>query len=279
MKSISEINDEIRFNSELMNILDVMKSISIYRFRALQAKKRRFPRFDRELEGFYTMVDLRKVKHPFVNPKVDIAAVVMVTSDEGFMGSLNLQVIDAALSARDAYRAELFVVGDRGARHLSDIGRSGYTAFKSVSTAEERFKVAIELKDAVLSGAKAGRFGKVLAFYPRPVSFLVQRVDIKEILPLSIPAPKSQGEVIIESPLEGVVDYLAEEDTIYKFVDLLEDSKLSEFASRAIHLEGSTRELKDKEKGLKFQYFRAYHEVIDKNIRELFSAQVITKKG
>jgi F0F1-type ATP synthase gamma subunit len=280
MKTVNEINEELRFNKELMNVLDVLKSISIYRFHSLHDKKRRFPRFDMELHGFYSMVDLRHVKHPFINPRSETTALIMITSDEGFMGDLNLQVIDVALTDSHAYRAELFVVGERGARQLRDIGRTGYTTFKSALTMEERFKLAIEMKDAILAGAKQGRFGRVFTFYPKPVSFLVQQVDKRPILPLEIPPPAPRvGKVIIESPLSGVINYLAEEDVVYKFVDLLEDSKLSEYASRAVHLEGSTRELEEKEKDLKYEYFRASHELIDKNIRELFSAQAITKKS
>ena len=281
MKTINEINEELGFNLELMDLLDVIKNISIFRFRALQAKKRRFPRFSEELKGFLGMLDLKASGHPFVKPAVERAAIAVVTSDEGFMGGLNLQVIESALRAPEAHRAELIVVGEKGARHMSDIGRRGFAAFKSAGSFEERYRLAVQIKDHILKGAKEKRFGKALVFYPRPVTFIMQKVEALQLLPLVSVIPAKAGihnEIIIESPLGGIIDYLAEEDLVSKLVDVLEDSKLSEFASRALHLEESTRRLGDTQKALRFQYFRAYHERIDRNIRELFSAQIIGKK-
>ena len=288
MKTVGEINEEIKFNTELTDLLEAMKSISVFHFRALQAKKKRFPRLAEEMEGFFDMLKREKIKHPFINPKNPKSAVIIITSDEGFMGGLNLQVTDAALAGTGPRPAHIFVVGEKGARYLADMGKKDCTVFRSAASFEDRYKLAVELKEDICQGQKKGKFGKVLAYYPKPVSFITQKVEAMQLLPLApvipatpvIPAQAGirAGDIIIESPISGIIDYLAEVDVVYKLIDVLEDSKLSEFASRAIHLEGSTRGLKDKEKGLKFQYFRAYHELIDKNTRELFSAQVIGKK-
>jgi ATP synthase F1 gamma subunit len=282
VKTINEIREGLQFNSELMSLLEVMKSIAIFRFRALQARKRTFSDFISALEEFFGMIDLRQVRHPFLNPRNEKAAIVVITSDEGFMGGLNLRVITAAVRIPEAYRSEIIVVGERGTRHLSDIGRR-FTVFRSAANVKERYRLTLELKDHILKGAKEGQFGRVFIFYPRPLSFMAHKIEGMRLLPVSLPATRPVaasatapvGEVIIESPLEGIIDYLVEENLIHKLIDALEDSKLSEYASRALHLEESNRKLKEKEKGLRLNYFRAYHELIDKNIRELFSAQVI----
>jgi len=85
-------------------------------------------------------------------------------------------------------------------------------------------------------------------------------------------------EIILESPLEGIVEYLVEQKILQQLIEILEDSKLSEFAARAIHLERSGQQLVEEKKGLNLRYFRARHEIIDKNTRELFSAQIIRGK-
>lgn len=277
MKTVTEINEELVFNSELMGLMDVMKSIAVSRFRALQSKKRRFPEFQEALRDFFTIADFRKAKHPYLVKNTEKPTFVLITSNEGFMGALNLHVIEAALRASGAAGADIIVVGERGARHLDDIGRP-YTLFGAAETFDQRYRLAIKLKDHVLKGAKENKRGEVIVFYPRPVSFIIQRVEGMRILPFSLPEPRPVENIILESSLEGIIGFLIEEDVLYKFIEVLEDSKLSEYAARAIHLEESTRQLTDKEKDLKFQYFRAHHEIIDKNIRELFSAQVIGKK-
>ena len=74
------------------------------------------------------------------------------------------------------------------------------------------------------------------------------------------------------------MEYLVEEMVLQNLIEILDKSKLAEFAARAIHLEKSGRDLVDKEKELMFRYFRAYHELIDKGTREIFSSQIIRRK-
>jgi len=285
MPALNEINEELQFNVELMGLLDVMKSISVFRFRTLQAQKRIFTKFDGALKGFFGMVDLSKVRHPFINPRAEKSAILIITSDAGFMGGLNLNVIEMALGVPEAHGAEILVVGERGEHYLRDVGRK-FTAFSAGSEEKrapdnfkERYRLAVKLKDHILGGAKRGKFGKVFVFYPKPLSFIVQKVNGIKLLPAALPPSVVTSDVIIESPLEGIIDYLVEEDMLRKLIDVLEDSKMSEYASRAIHLEESTGRLQEKEKEIRFRYFRVRHELIDKNIRELFSAQVIRKKA
>ena len=272
----------MQFNAGLADLLDAMKNIAVFQFRALQRKKERFAAFTGLLEGFFRMVDMKKVPHSLMSPQVEKSAIIMVTSNEGFMGALNFQVIDSAVFSRYANSAEFVIIGEVGARYLKDMGKS-FTAFKGVADSEARYALARELKGFIIKGVMEGRFGRVLVSYPNPVSFMMQSIEVIEVLPLTsfflqerkdgLPEP-----VIMESPAGGIIEYLAEQFIVQKLMEILEDSKLSEFASRAIHLEKSGQDLADKEKQLKGQYFRAYHEFVDKNTRELFSTQIIMKK-
>jgi len=279
MATANEIKDELQFNGELMDILDVMKNIAVFEFRALQRKRKKFDMFAQCLKGFFGMLDVRDFPHPFIRPATDRPAIVMITSDEGFMGGLNRKVISAGLNHPGADGAELVIVGERGAQHLKEIGRP-FTVFSSL---EERYRLTSELTAHVIKGIKNRQFGRVVASYPRPVSFMVQQVKVIEILPIAGETPSAPrndgGSLIIESPMEGIIEYLAEGLVLQKLMEVLEDSKLSEFAARAIHLEESGQELAEKKKYLKFQYFRSHHEIIDKTTRELFAAQIIRRKG
>ena len=282
MAKTREIKEEMQFNSGLKDLLDVMKNIAVFQFRALQRKKERFARFAELLEGFFRMVDMKSVPHNLMSPKVERTAFIMITSDEGFMGALNFQVIDSAVLSRYANSAEYAMVGEVGARYLKDAGKT-FTAFKGAVDAASRYALAEDLKAFIIKGITEERFGRVLVSYPNPISFMMQSVEVVEILPLSsffLQEHKAipKGQIIVESPMEGIIEYLAEQFIVQKLMELLEDSKLSEFAARAIHLERSGQELTEKEKQLKGQYFRAYHEFVDKNTRELFSTQIIMKK-
>lgn len=277
-----EIKEDILFNSEFMDLLEVMKNIAIAQFRSLHKKKNRFIRFSKLLNGFFQMRDIRTTPHRLMNSKTEKRAIISITSDEGFMGGLNFQVVNAAILREGGKPAEFIVVGESGARYLRDIGK-GFTAFKGAADAEARNTIAAELKNYIMQGVNEERFGRVSVYYPNPVSFMIQNVEVVELLPLTaffLPEtpPGYDQPVIMESPAEGIIEYLAEEFIEQKLIELLEDSKLSEFAARSAHLERSGQELIEKQKQLKAQYFRAYHEIIDKNTRELFSSQIIIKR-
>ncbi|MCX5678712.1 MAG: F0F1 ATP synthase subunit gamma [Candidatus Omnitrophica bacterium] len=278
-----EIKEDLLFNTEFMGLLEVMKNIAISQFRSLQKKRSRFIRFTQLLNGFFQMVDIRQAPHKLINPKTEKRAIVSITSDEGFMGDLNFQVVDAAIMKGGPESAEIIVVGESGVRYLKDMGRK-FTAFKNAADAEARHTVAVELKNYIMRGIAEDRFGRVSVYYPNPISFMIQKVEAVELLPLTaFFSPQAQGpgydqQVIVESPAEGIIEYLAEEFIEQKLMELLEDSKLSEFAARGAHLERSGQELAEKQKRLRAQYFHAYHEVIDKNTRELFSSQIIIKR-
>lgn len=283
MAKTREIKEEMQFNSGLKDLLDVMKNIAVFQFRALQRKKERFDKFAQLLGGFFRLVDMSSLPHNLMSPRTEKSVIIMITSNEGFMGALNFQVIDSAILSRYAKSAEFVMVGEVGARYLKDMGKT-FMAFKGAADAAARYALAQELKTFIINGVAQERFGRVLVSYPKPVAFMIQTIEVLEIVPLSAFFLKKRNNdevplsVIVESPMEGIIGYLAEQFILQKLMEILEDSKLAEFAARAIHLEKSGQELTDKEKQLKGQYFRAYHEFVDKNTRELFSTKIIMNK-
>ena len=87
------------------------------------------------------------------------------------------------------------------------------------------------------------------------------------------------GELIIESSLQSMIQYLVETWIVQRFYEILEDSKLAEFSARTVHLEESFQLLQERGKGIRFQYLRSWHELIDKGMRDIFSAQSIRRKA
>ena len=82
----------------------------------------------------------------------------------------------------------------------------------------------------------------------------------------------------MESSLDAMIEYLVEIWMVQKLFEVFEDSKLSELSARAISLEESHYKLLDKKKEITYQFFRAKHEIIDKEMRDMFSAQVVRNK-
>jgi len=283
MQTEQNLKKELEVNTELTELLDVLKGVASSEFRILERKKERFAVFLEAFEGFFQMIDFNFVEHPFAQSKTGKLGLIMVTSDEGFMGGLNTRVINTALGCPGAEDAELIIIGERGAAYLRGIGRA-FTQFPGI-VEDERYEAALRLKDFIIKEGLAGKFSRLILVYPKPITFTVQQVEILTILPCSEFLKKREKllekgrDVIIESPISGIIEYLLEAWITEKLFEVFEDSKLSEFSARTVHLEESHQVLLKKGNSLRFKYFRSHHELVDKGMRETFSAQLICKKS
>ncbi|MCX5667885.1 MAG: F0F1 ATP synthase subunit gamma [Candidatus Omnitrophica bacterium] len=291
MQSVQKLKKELQLNTELTDLLDVLKGIASSEFRALERNKERFAKFLNAFEGFFQMIDFSLAEHPFARDRSGKLGIIMVTSDEGFMGGLNTKVINAALNYDGADKAALIIIGERGAGYLKGLGRA-FTPFPGVK-ADSCYESALGLKDFIMKEGLAGTFSKLMLIYPRPVSFTMQKIEILKLLPCGELFEKQGAihgavdgkqdlfteKVIIESSLSGIIEYLVSAWIAEKLYEVFEDSKLSEFSARTVHLEESYQLLLERGKSIGFQYFRSHHDLVDKGMRETFSARMISKKG
>jgi len=280
MKFIQELKRELQLNRELRELLEVLKGIASSQFRILQKEKaERFAKFLEAFEGFFQLIDFSTLEHPFSKGEGKLC-IIMVTSDEGFMGGLNTRVINTALEYEEE-STELVVLGERGAGYLRGLGKN-FVGLPGIG--EEKYEDALRLKDFVVKEALAGKFKRVILVYPKPITFTVQRIEVLKLLPCSELFEKREDtvelkkDVIIESTSSEMIEYLVDIWITQKLLEVFEDSKLAEFSARTIHLEQSNQGLMEIGKGLRIQYFRARHELVDRGMRETFSSQLIRKK-
>lgn len=281
MPTAQKLKKDLELNIELTELLDVLKGIASSEFRILEKRKERFAKFIDAFEGFFQMIDFSSVEHPFAKGKGNLG-IIMITSDEGFMGGLNTRVINTALSCAGAEKGELIIVGVRGASYLKGLGRK-FTGFPGV-TSEERYEAALKLKDYIMKEGLAGKFGRLILVYPKPISFTVQKVETIKILPCGELFEKREKvaqvaeHIIMESSLSSMIEYLVGTWITQKLFGVFEDSKLAEFSAKTVHLEGSHQVLLQKSKQLRSQYFRSHHDLVDKGMRETFSAQIMRRR-
>jgi len=280
MLSAQKLKKELELNAELTELLDVLKGIASSQFRALEKRKERFTTFLEAFEGFFQMIDFSSIDHPFARDTTGKLGIIMVTSDEGFMGGLNTRVINTALNYTGAKDAQLIVIGERGAGYLSGLGHN-FVKFPGI-VGEERYEAAVKLKDYIMKEGMSRKFSRLILVYPKPISFTVQKVEVIKILPCSelFEKRKSEGreDVIIESSLNSIIEFLLGAWITEKLFEVFEDSKLSEFSARTVHLEESHQVLLQRGRRIQFQYFRSHHDLVDRGMRETFSAQLIRRE-
>jgi F0F1-type ATP synthase gamma subunit len=215
------------------------------------------------------------------------------------MGGLNAGVIEAARKEQGDLpedRVRWIVIGDKGASHFLDHNRV-FKFFKGISQ-DTRYEQALEIRDYIVGEVVARRIGRISLVYPHPVSFTQQTIETIRILPCAdlfdqtaapepggVPEPlaanlflRASREVLVESSFDDMVRYLAEVWVASRLYEVFEDSKLSEYAARAMHLEGSVQKLEKDLKQLRHRCFRASHEMVDKGMRESFSSRKKKKK-
>ncbi len=283
MQSIQRIKEEMHLNVYMAELMEILKGIAVSEYWTLLKKQGRFKRFMEAFNGFFNIMDFSAVDHPFAKNTGKLA-ILMITSNEGFMGGLNARVIEHALAHPEADNATLIMVGEQGAVRLEALKRP-FKGFEGI-VLDRSYDAARELRNYIIEEVKKGNFQRLLIFYPKSISFMVQRVEELRVLPCTelfqkreLPPPELADGLIIESSLHEMIQYLVETWIVQKLFEIFEESKLAEFSARTVHLEESFQLLQEKGKGIRFQYLRSWHESIDKGMRDIFSAQIIRRKA
>jgi ATP synthase F1 gamma subunit len=285
MQALPEIKKDIEFNKGLHGLVEVLKNIAVSHYHVLERKIKSDEKFFNILQNFFNFSKLQSAPHPFLSASERPVGIVAITSDMGLLGGLNMKVMTLALEDYAGSKARLIIVGEKG-HALARDRKLSFVAFPGVRD-EERFSQAMAIRDYLVEQVLTGKMGAVQVVYPEPVSFLVQKVRKVALLPFAMPVPegdiefqrKQAMETIIESRLSDTIEYLISLWMGQMFYQILGFSRLAELSARFIHLENSSQKLQDLEKQLRLRYFRVRHEMIDRSMREIFSARSMYVTG
>ena len=169
MIALTRLKKEVQFNGELTKVVDVLKGVAAARFHSLERQLATFDLFLKLCEEFFSCADLSRVEHPFVRAQTKTTAVLMITSDAGFLGGLNSQVVNMGLSEAGP-SGPLTIIGERGAGYLRDMHRE-FTSFPGIQEAT-RLSLARTNRDHLAQQVLSGQCGRMAVVYPKPVSFL-----------------------------------------------------------------------------------------------------------
>jgi len=294
---LHELRKELKFNTELVQLIETLKNIAASQYHIMEREKERFDRFMEAFSGFFRVVNLVEVENPLVRVASEVLGIVVITSYSGFMGGLNQGVIRRAFETAEGFAPDKIaftVIGEKGEVMFKD-NDLDFKFFPGIDQ-EKIYEQSLAVKDYLVGEVLARRVGKVVLVYPRPISFSAQTIEMINILPCaelfdedaqSEVAERLSGargfladarKVIVESSFSDMVEYLSGVWVTSKLLEVFEDSKLAEFSARAMHLEGSSQKLEQDRKKLAHQCFKAAHELIDKGMRESFSARGTRKR-
>ena len=278
MIPIAQLKKDQEFYRSLGSLIEVLKLIAAAQYQSLEKRLRTQAAYLSAVEDFFSWLDMQNVSHPFLRPKESLTAVVAITTDSGLLGGLNAQVITQALQSAPREQLQLVIVGRRGQLYVEErtLIRANFPGIND----EQRLDQALQLRDYLIEHLLDGTFSRMIVVYPHALSFTSQRVETQVLVPFAAgPERRASNialdDVILESRFDDVVEYLIYLWLGQKLFEIFGVSRLAEQAARFMHLENCSRRIKETEHKLKFQYFRARHEKVDQNMRELFAARVI----
>ena len=300
MLQLTKLRKERRFNKEIGGIVNVLKGVASSEFYRLQKARKSLDQFGEYLKDFIQMVDITGLHHPFIETSPLPSAILLITSDTGFLGKLNISIVNSALDQCSGDE-KLIIVGKQGARLMEETGPVGegfsgkdsaYSNDSLLSRAtllpgisdEVNYEEAEKLGDFIIRSFLDKKIGKITIVSPHFVSFAVWEVQVYQLLPCRFLFPETSRRAgdfepeegaIVEPSLSSITEYLVEVWIKHMLYGIFWESKLSEWAARVMHLEGSSNEIKEMDKKLRLKYFHALHEISDKNIREIFSSRSV----
>ena len=295
MIPLTVLRKDLAFNKVMESIIEVLKGVAATEYFHLQSKRKSFDEFEGRLRDLFSQVDISNFQHPFLGAPASSSNIVLITSDSGFLGELNMSVVNYGLSQ---YRSGdlLTVVGKEGIRYIGEQGIK-YTSFDGIDD-DIAYGAVIKLRDYIVKQFFDKKLSSTVIVYPHFVSFAVQKIEQFQLFPCRFLFPQTSGsgalgshhaglldidpgeKIILDSPLKSIVEYLVK-IWVGQLIHLIFwESKLSEWAARVMHLERSSNEIRDQQKKMRLQYFRTMHERSDKSTREIFvSRMALLKSG
>jgi len=278
MIPIGRLKSNLQFNKNLGDLVEVMKLASTSQFNQFRQRQEPSEEFIHLLDDVFTVLLSSGTKSELLTPKSNLPSLLLlVSSDEGFLGELNFLLVNRLLNSR---KQEDFIAvcGQQGANYLKEI-QINFSLFDSPGEKIETNLIA-KIREHIFSHYVERKVGKVYVVYSRFISLTSQQVEFEPLLPLQ---PRSENvsrlipDLLVEPNFEKVIEGWIKSWLDFRLFSVFWSAKLAELAARIMHLEGSVQELVKINTHLRMEYFKYLHSLSDKSIRELSAARLIRR--
>ena len=269
---------------DLVELVQVLKDIADMKFHDLFAKRGGFQRFGESFAEFFRLLDTVNVSHPLISNISTDVCIVVVTTEEGFIGDLNNKVVMRALELSKEYPGAKFVtVGRKGVMKLEMLGVKSEKTYEELGD-KTLYDIAVLLKDHLVNQVMTGAYGRVVVVYPWPKDLQTVRARVVKLLPADfifqkqVQTVETFTKVNEESdPLE-IIGYLAGLWTSSKIYEVMLDTSIAAVAAQSQQLDTSLMNVKKEAANVRLKWRKARKGDIDKSLRETFSSRLMTKR-
>ena len=284
MESIASLKYSLNFNKSLDQIINILKIATSIQLRQFQQESWGEQRFqDEVLAGLPLFEKEEIIKNTLMFREQDFPqGIVVVTSDEGFLGELNMLILNAAMKAKKNDNDVFIVLGEKGAQFFRGINQS-FMFFPGVKE-NTYMSTALKLKKFLFREYLKKTINKVVIIFAEFISITARHVQVKQLLPFPQEEISGKGKgnkqagLMITPSRDEVIEGLIGLQMDSLITKMLYSSKMSELAARLMHLESSYQELTRINRNLSREYFKSVHALADKRIRELLASRIKVNK-
>lgn len=275
----------------LLEIMNILKDVATNRFYIFAQRKVNFQKFLEAFLDYFSMLSSTKTTCPLVqndNPNVDI---LVVASDQSFMGQLNGRVTYAAFQEYQKHKSPNVVcISYRAAEKMRLMGMNLAEVFVPAQF-KDRFEITLKVRDYLVERMLSGKTGKVVVVHLWAKSFSILKPRVITLLPakelLSIESQeegeepvlqaKKAVEFIEESTVDHIMTALADIWVHSRIFEIVSDVELVEFAVMAQQLESALEGLSSEKKALMVNMKKASRDELNKSMREVFTSSSMAK--
>jgi F-type H+-transporting ATPase subunit gamma len=232
-----------------------------------------------------------RLDHPLLERRLEVrsAAVVVLTSDRGFAGPHNANILRTAeeLLARlrsDGVEPRMYVVGRKGVSYYRFRRRDLERTWTGVSD-QPRYDSAREIAEAVLSAFLENEVDEIHMVFADFVSAMVQRPKAVRVIPLVVEEgderpPQPLPMYVFEPDVESVLDALLPRYVAARMFTAMLESAASEWSARRRAMSAATDNAEQLVEMLTREYNQARQAAITQEIMEIVGgAEALQQSG
>jgi len=222
---------------------------------------------------------------------------VVVTSDRGFAGAFNKNILNFFEKNIKEKKVEIFAIGKKGIKYFKKRKYKVLVEFSGIGDFGE-FDEIKPIAELLVKYFREGRFRKILFFYPDFISAFLQRPTMVQLLPLDFEKIKeilknyelkNREKEISEREKEKEIDYIFEpspEEIFDNFVPqlveyyiyhLILESNASEHSARMMAMKSASENTQEMLEKLELERNKARQAQITAEVTEISMAKEVLK--
>jgi F-type H+-transporting ATPase subunit gamma len=223
--------------------------------------------------------------------EVKRVCIVVVTSDRGFAGPFNSNLIkDAEKIIREKYldflsnhNLSLITLGKKSFDYFSKRSYDIYAKYVGIFDRIE-FTTARKVVSDILDGYLNNKFDKVIVVYNEFKSAAQANIVEEQFLPIhsiddSQPPAEKVSEFISEPSVKAIIDYMLPKHLNTQVWRIMLESYASEQAARMLAMDSATKNANDLIRSLQLHYNKARQASITKELLEVVSGAEALKES